>query len=1145
MVVISELEMTMESKNLNYGNIEAQKVEIGDKYNITNFIDGLSYLLTEYKQQLDEINEQILSFKPKTAHERLKSLEKRILNNQTQIDNKTKSKILFLKALCKKELPEFTKEESAKDFIKAYNLNIDDETIKNRACVEYLNLSELTKAIQLADNLLISDEYNITAWYVKTVTSENIKEFLESVPKIVLEDYNFQHSIIYHIIGKVRLNNLEDLKNFGLQLVFDFDKYKEVTYKNKEAWIVAIDLLINKIFNEFPIRYISGENFIIQDVPEIINLINLINTFVSTLEKTEISETTKHQEFYFNYLGYINTNSNENFKSLDALYKQLEKPHWFYTNSICQILNHKKYFQKSLDYLIEYEELKGELHSEFYLFKSVVLHFLSKNDEIDILYENYLNSVEILDERHMFNIINAFFNIQQQIGNKKSYQKQLDKVLEKTFSLNELKFLLKVIIELRYINQYETEEIFSILNSIKDNTLLDINCKNLIADNLDFIGKTNEALKFMDSYVDKSKVSESLRLYIVLIHKQLHNKKENERGRYKDLLNLLKFWRLNCSYIDEQLLGYEHNLYAEINDLDNLEQIDQFLHERFPENEQYLFFYLATLERKKDSDKIKEVSLNIGSIYIDEIIGVNIAGILLRNKNNTRKGFDILYNLALNPNNTNARKNYFGGSMLFNEFLEQYEEIDLGHWVRYSVDGRIEKKQILKKDGIQKDFIGKKIGDKFNHVSTLSNKINTIEILEIFNDALNLFREISEEANNPVNELGFESFQVPSDIKEFEKFLIEQFGANGTEEKVRTDKLLNDYYNYRIGYTEVINGVFRKKFIDGYLHLTSMFGNRFTTLPNGITNNIIINNTNQRFALDFSTLVLFYFLDSELKFEFKHKFIISYYIKEEIDNELTEIVNTPESPLSVNISLEGVTKYITPEDYKNKRIDFLQSLIDWIDNNCEIDLVEEKLDVTLKLPKKGREFQSRFMKIMIDSMHLSIRENHRLVSSDSSIFSFNFKSNINNNLLNPEKYLLVFYPEKCNSDFYRFLLKSNYLGININFETLKNEFFDFITGRDNYYILVLENLQFSVNNNPNIITACIQFLRYLYLSNSITINDKNRYASEIFRNTFYGMPLDLINQYQSVLMKEFKLLGDYYEEVLKEFVTVKKMYISN
>ena len=94
-------------------------------------------------------------------------------------------------------------------------------------------------------------------------------------------------------------------------------------------------------------------------------------------------------------------------------------------------------------------------------------------------------------------------------------------------------------------------------------------------------------------------------------------------------LNLLKFWRLNCPHVDEKLLGFEHNLYVEIDDLDNLEEIDEFLFKAFPENEQYLLFYLHTLERKKSFEKIEEISESIKTQFENESAGVNIGFILL------------------------------------------------------------------------------------------------------------------------------------------------------------------------------------------------------------------------------------------------------------------------------------------------------------------------------------------------------------------------------------------------------------------------------------------------------------------------------------------------------------------------------------
>ena len=1110
------------SKNIINGTIETNGGDVvnGNNNTIVNFIDSLSFLLTEYREQLNQIHVLILAFKPKTALGLLTNLENRIKESNAKKDNKITSKLLYLKALCKRELEDFTKEDSAQDFIKAFNLNKEDETIKYRACIEYLNLGDSEKAINLADDILISDEYNGIAWIVKTFTSNDLKQFIKTVPPIVLNDYKYQHSIIYHIISIRKIRFFDDLKDYGLHLTFDFSRYKILNFENKQAWIIAIDLLISKAINSLTLKYISGEHFIFEKDSDILSSIKLLEFYINTLACNEISETTKHQKFFLNYLKYVSANDEESLDKLKEIYNQLEKPHWFYTHCFCQILNHKKEFQLSLNCLVEYEEQKGELHSEFYFFKSVVLHFFSRGEEIEILFNNYLDSIEIIDERHFFNLINTFDIINQYVDDEKQFIAHLDKVLRKDFIITDLKAVLKSSVELKNNLPYDVEDIFTLLNSIKENVLLNDNFKNLIAENFDHLGKPLEALNFMDTYIDKSIVSESLRLYIFIIHSLLRNKTETPKGKGKELLGLLEFWRNTSDHIDEQLLCLEHDLCARINDLNKLGQIDKLLFSHFPNNKKYLYWYLVTLEMKHNCDEIIKISSSIPDIFENEEIGLYIAGVLLRNKKNIKKGFKILYNLASDKNNAEARMNYFGTAMLFNDYFENFEMVKIGHWVIYRIDDRQEKIQITKSIGLQKELLGKRIGETFSRNHPMTKKKNNIIIIEIFNDALNLFREIEEESKNPANDLGLYSLQMPPDINDFPKLLMEQFGANGTEEKNHNEKLLDDYYNYRIGYLVLANTVFKRNFVDSYLHLTGSKQSKFTTVPNNYT--VIIDTQNQslKFILDFTSLMLFYFLEKELKFEFRHKFVIAYSTRHQIENYINSEKNSPESTLSMNITLEGVENFFYPEGNKKSRIDFLQSILGWIDKNCEIDLVEEKLDVILKLSKKKNDSENAILNNMIDSLHLLTRENYRFISSDVSTFLFE-ANRFNNNFLNPEKYLLTFYPEKCNSAFYRFLLKSNYLGINISYDTLKKEFIEYIGGRENYYLMVLENLQFSINNNPNVISTCIEFFNFL-ISIALPLSAINKHTSEVLVKSMVGMEPDLIFYYRKMIKGNLK-----------------------
>lgn len=254
----------MEISNTNFGNIDSQggNITLGNT-SITNIFEGLSHLLVEYREQLKNIETLTNQFKVTTALALLIELENRVQEIELIDKNKILGKINFLKGVCKREFPESKTEDAAKDFIAAYNSHKADNKLRDRACVEYLNLKDPAKAILLADEILQTDEYNMSAWYVKAITATELKTFILTIPKVVIEEYNFQLSLIHHIVLTGNLNFFEDLSDYHLSLNIDFARYKEVTFNSLEAWRVATDLAINKVFNDYPLRYINGDNFIL------------------------------------------------------------------------------------------------------------------------------------------------------------------------------------------------------------------------------------------------------------------------------------------------------------------------------------------------------------------------------------------------------------------------------------------------------------------------------------------------------------------------------------------------------------------------------------------------------------------------------------------------------------------------------------------------------------------------------------------------------------------------------------------------------------------------------------------------------------------------------------------------------------------
>lgn len=1107
---------------------------VGNNNTINQFINGLEMLVQEYKDQLTKISTLLSEFKPKTALSLLQELENRIIDKNIDQKDTLKAKILYLKGLCKSEIQTFTKENSAMDFVNAYNLNKNDNSFRDRACFEYLNLAEDEKAKTLADEILKIEEFNISAWYVKCLLLENFSEIPNILPKTLKDNNDFSSSLIIKVIQSEGIRSYDDLKKYGLEYKFNINEFTEVTFANKIKWIVNINLLLDRFFIEFPIRYISGNTFITDRNPSIDNALNLLDKFISTLTTTELSDSLTVYEFHYHYLKYLIKNNDEDLKMIQIKYKNLQTTHWSYTLSICQVLNHKGRFEDSLEILNDYSKKTSEHANQYYLFKAIVLDALQKPEGVEEMFMGYLSLKQILDDTSVLHIFSTFFNIQKKYCDKELFQREHSEIMKMKYTSPDLKKLVDVTLKINFLED-RTEDVIQQLKEIESESLELSECKVFVARNFAELGLRSEAIKFLEGFVDRKKISDELRLYIQFLINQLYDKNDSER-RYEELLELLKFWREKSEYVDEEFLRIEHNLYGSINDIDNLTTIDELLYQYFPNEEEYIYHYILALEKKKKFDKIAEIITDIES-FEDEIFGVNICIVLLRNQINVTKAFTLLYGLAKNKNNINARRAYFTHTLVLEGFLKKFEEVRVNNWVVYNIDDTTHIIKITKQDGLQGKFIGRKVGDKFIETSKMSRVNKNIEIIEIYNNAMRLFREISEEAHNPLNELGFESLNFPKEKENLEEFLKNHLGARGSEEKKFRESQLNEYYNRRIGFSEITRSVFDDDFIDAYNYLTNNKGH-FTTIPNSLISNHIAD----EYGLDTSAILLMYYLEKEFQFQFIHKFKITYQTKEYVEKEILELKNSPASKLSMNITLEKVEKYIFPDDINDRKIVFLESVLEWINDNCVVDNIIEKLELYPKLQANEKDFNSDFMKNFVDVFYISTREKFRLISNDTFLYVHKNNNNIYNNQLNPEKYLKTYYSDKCDEVFYRQLLKWNYLGIDINLAVLKNEFFDLLAGKENYYSKAVENLQFSVCTNQQIIYTCSKFLKEVYLTISMTIENKNRYALDLFASNFNLKPTEIVNLYESILRKEFKLLGDYYDNVLIQFKLARKLY---
>ena len=1125
--------------NLNTGpvNTGGGKFHVGDNH--TYYIEGLELLLQAYKVQLNLIKSLIDEFKPKTALKHLSLLEEGISD---QIKNpEIASKLLFLRATCKRELDQYSIDETAKEFVRAYKLCPDDKELKERAGIEYLNLKEYPKAKAIAEEILQTDEYNNLAWLIYLHISQNFDKTIQEVPSVVMTNYVFRLNLKNYILRKKALGEYNS--DFNLEFEFEFEKYDVVTFSNRQLWSITIDLLINDIFLDYPIRFLAGRENPVVNHPMVKELLKLIAIYVDCLDSTELSSSIWHHKHFYYYFNFFLKKDKSYLKGIKDLYPSIPKYNWFYVLTYIQALNINEEFEIALLALNDYENTR-EVETEFYLVKGAILFFMNKIETIVEIFIEYLDRLKVIDERNGFNILNSFFNVFHNKNKTVTLSDSIEKVKDKRFVSQNLKRIFLLSCEVRYFNIEDERKsvVLSELEELEKVSDLDNNYRSLIAECYQSLGEIGKAVQFLSSFINKEEVSQEVVMYASLLYRKLLSNDKAGSNDYSELIRILRNLRVNYGFIDEELLRIEHTLYSSTNNWDELKKVGEVLKEAFPANEQYLVSYVHTLERLGEFDAIADQVKLFPKTFTNDTIALNLAIILLRNNIEVDLGFSLLFKLASDKSNTQARKEYFGLSIKFNnKFFEKYDTVDIGVWVRYLVNGKDKNEVYIKdEDGLRGKFLGKSVGDKFTDVNSIDRLVHTVEILEIYNDALQLLRGIQEEMSNPLNQLGFRMLEFPKEKEDLEEFFIKNFGAQGSEEKEYSDKALQDYFNSRIGFTEVSRMVFRDKFVDAYFYLTGNSTMKFTTLPL-LACNPIDTKQESKYGLDITSTILFYQLSKKFDYNFDHQFVISYYTKEIFIVGLKESENSPDKGFSTEITLEGVRAFPMPN--KESKISFYKEILKWIDENCIIDAVEEKLELTLRLQQEGRD-NSLGLNYFIDNMFLASRNSFRLITSDLSLYLLKGDENmqINRWLLSPEGFLKTNYSSFCNTELYSFLLKNNYTGIEISLDILKNEFYEMLVGKENYYPMALYNLQFSLHNNPKIIFACTKFLKEVYLTNSITTEDKNRYALDIIRNSMYGMDVETIRLYGKALFTEFKLMGQSLTEVLTVFKTILNIF---
>lgn len=1077
----------------------------------------------EYHRQLQEIKENIRSFQPSIALRRLASLSDAIITSG-HMQDALQARIYYLQALCHEDLDS---DHSKKNelFIKAYKHRLTDPDYKIRAALGYLSLNEPSKSLELAESILVTDEFNSVAWLIKTILSKSpLEDNLAIVPSRVVAGKTYIPMLYHWFLNK---NSIPEMQLLGKQYL-NPDLIRptlptKISYETKDYWFFISLINIKVYYKENTLLSLYIDRQVCRKNQHLIYLNDCLKLISSTFTETEIAAKYSVQIFYGAYLNFIFDESQFSLSHLEAAYKRLSFPVSANAMALLQVLVSIDKTSEAISYIDQFESVEGLQGSQF---KSLTQCLLYKGtgDSVKALQslKKYLTYTKEVDEMALSNILSqakALFKNKEEAYEFKAHIHD-----DANFQNVELKRLFDLFWDASFLREL-SDNALSIEFNIAKKQPFDISLKYFIAVALYNCSRIDESIDFCNSFIDKENADAALYFYIKCLI-------ESKNSDKIELIRLLKWWRNNVG-LDIRFVNAEiyHRQYIE--DWEEIRKITQACKIEFKDEPHFTMLELLALERIGDTNEIKKMLPEIVKIdFRNEKDTINVYAILAKNKF-FDEAIAVLYASAVSPNNKRSRQQYVSNlTVLPDSLFVEYDEVKNGMFVKYSMDEKVKYIEIAESTTTEFEgkFLGRKIGDHFLIPENMGLGFKKIIVVRIMNKYLSLMDQIIEDSDDPVSGIKMKKIETTGDDpQEFHKSLLKNFGAEGTMRKRHIDDELKAYYNGITSFTEVTASVFGNNFLDSYTFLTSNGSEGFLTLPSVFCDKTKAHN---RFILDPSSVVLFYDLYIEYKWNPNEKYFISPFLVQFLKDTLTGLELSPPSKMTLSITMDGIIPYFYSDDFKQKSIDYLAGLCKWLDECTQPLLLDKRINFNSVIDQEDRDSDLP-IRVFVD-VTLGLENGYTLVTSD--YFYFRQFPQFKSSIISPQFFIehQDSFDKKAAT---AFLLSKHYIGINLSEEVFMEEWIKDQAKKDNYYRFCLRNVDLAVNPNDQIINTVVGFLKKVYLTNWNTYEDKSIACQMVFFNLVRSIPKNdaLLALIKTRISQEFKLMGVAQNLVLNEF----------
>lgn len=1008
--------------------------------------------------------------------------------------------------------------------IESYQLRPDILKYKERACISYYHTDQKEKALQLAKEILNQDGLNERASAVRLFTDSSFS--LSMLPMSVRAGLTFRR-----LYSNYLLSHGENREAKAREVISD-DLEKRTTppnidYDNIDYW----DLIGRFSFyigtSEQPNTFASvKEDYKNNESIKYSNrILSMVFAAISETELYKNYKAFKLTAFYYFQTEYLLNDTTDSVTKMLKLYKDYLSKEEFSNQLATAILICLNQLQRYKDVL----ELTPTLDRKdcfVHLMEFQALNELNRKDEAEQSFIEYLTKLDFVGDIEVNNLLSfADFLIREKRDVAKFYQAHIE---SKSFELEQHRTIVFCYFH-RYLPE-KNEIIQGNLTSIKTGySDLRYELRSTVLVILLAIKDFEVAVSLIEEFHDWKTEQPPLSIYTECLL--------GLRNDSAKLLNVLKFRRDH--FPEEYLFIQEISIYELAENAPEILQIASQAKIKYPKNSNFEFYYIYSLYKingDKELDKVLNEDLFKSSFNWKQKF--LLAKICIE-KGKKLLGLELFYQETIlnGINSPVLKQNYFVLTTTIGDRddIPWPEVVEVGTVARVKTNqeeiliGIDEKSKV--ENWLVKSILGLRNGASVKVNDPVTHKKIEVTIVNIFDKYSGLAAQIADEVGKSnLTGMGIRSVHFEnSNVESISKALIEAFGEVGDKDKIRKDEAFKKYYNRQISFTELVRSVSRDEVLEVYSHLTSKQSQGFLVIPVRDFNNVQINQDSE-LVIDFTSLPILMKISEDVVGLIQHKFVISQFAIELIENELAEAKTMQEDGMVVSITSAGVRPTLYPPGYKEHRVSTLQKILAWIKDNCETRISKDKLDMILQKPDLVKE-TDLYHNYFIDTIFISYG---RTLISDDRIHNTNFKTHYLTVSL--EYYLQYFYKDAFKKDLLPVLIQNHYVGVRLDANSIMREFKKPFYGGVNTFHYCLENLPFSANHDATVFNEALDFIKGIYVE-QMPLNFKKETSQKVLVNALKHYPnlLHLKNNLINEINSRFSLLQIYLVDVLDDF----------